>query len=184
MAGRLLAGGTLTEGNVFSGKVRAWYGLRARIAIGTNYWHHVEVGPVKLPHRAVVNLVVRRGLGAEDRDRLGFRHEEGHLQTLPLVLAHAVWGLRRSSEGWRGRRLLPVALSAILATLAAWEVTAEGYAVLTNPRQYYRAHRGRPQYGRAAFWAGMLWLALALRCSRRCLSPLPRAAIAASATSA
>ena len=176
MVGSLLAGGTPTEGNVFSGEVRAWYGLRAKIAIGTDYWHHVEVGPVKLPHRAVVNLIVRRGLGAEDRGQLGFRHEEGHLQTLPLVLTYAVWQLRRSSAGWRGRSSWPVALSAILATLASWEVTAEGFAVLTSPSRYYRAHRGRPRYRCAAFWAGMFWLALLPRPSRRCLSLLTRVA--------
>ena len=168
------------EGAPLTGKVRTWYGLSAEIAIQAGYWHCVTVGSLSLPHLALVNLAVRRGLSDKDRLRLSFWHEEGHLQTLPLVLAYAVWHLRRSSEGWRGRRSWPVTPSAILATLAACEVTAEGYAVLTSPSQYYRAHRGRPQYGRVAFWAGMLWLALALRCSR-CLSPLTRAAITASA---
>jgi len=104
------------------GKVRAWYGLSGEILVENELWHLVRLGPISLPHPPLINLFLRAGLPKENRLRLSFEHEYGHLQTLPLALLHlALLRPRRASLGsW---------LAALIAHQAVWELAAEGWVV-------------------------------------------------------
>ena len=70
-------------------RVRSWYGLRAELGVEDRLWHLVRVGRVTLSHPPVVNTFLRAGFPEGERLRLSYLHEFGHLQTLPLALAHA-----------------------------------------------------------------------------------------------
>lgn len=143
-------------------RVRAWYGLPGEIVIEGDSWHLVKVGPVPLPHPPLVNRLIRRGLPPEARLRLSYCHELGHLQTLPLALAHGFW-LWRSRPRPRSRSLASRLgqLSAALAIHeAAWEVASETYVLARSGRDYRRLYRKHPNPLLAVFWGSMAGLAL------------------------
>jgi hypothetical protein len=144
-----------------SRQVRAWYGLPGEIVVEGNYWHLVKVGPLQLPHPPVINRLIRRGLPHEDRRRLSYWHELGHLQTLPLALAHALWLWRGYSRcpGPRIVRLIRLA-AALLTHEAGWELASEAYVVTKSVRGYWRLYRRHPNRLLAAFWLGMAGLAV------------------------
>ena len=141
---------------------RSWYGLPVEIVIEGDYWHWVKAGPVPLPHPPLVNLVVRQGLPRDVRLRLSYTHEMGHIQTLPAILVHAFWLLRRRPR-WTSQsplRRLTWLGAFLLVHQAAWELAAEGYVAARHGLEYYRVHR---QHGRgvaALFWAGMALVAV------------------------
>ena len=141
--------------------VRAWYGLTAEIEVENEFWHRVRVGQVSLPHPPVVNLILRRGLPREDRLRLSFRHEFGHLQTLPVALAHAA--LLLLAGRWRGRGIRGTLAALGMAWVAhetAWELFSEAYVALIAPADYRRTYRAHPnRVGQALFWGGVTALA-------------------------
>ena len=141
--------------------VRSWYGLRAEIEVENELWHLVRVGRVALPHPPVVNLILRRGLPPEDRLRLSFLHEFGHLQTLPVALAHAA--LLLLAGQWRGRGMrstLSALGAAVVAHETVWELASETYAVASAGPDYRRVYRAHPnRVGQAIFWGGMTALA-------------------------
>ncbi|MFQ5614103.1 MAG: hypothetical protein ACE5H9_18435 [Anaerolineae bacterium] len=93
---------------------------------------------------------------------MSFRHELGHLQTLPLALAHAAWL-------WRARpplrrvpllRRLAWLIGALIAHEAAWELAAESYVLARTGREYRRLYRQYPNPWLALFWAGTAGLAV------------------------
>jgi len=133
------------------GKVRAWYGLSGEILVENELWHLVRLGPISLPHPPLINLFLRAGLPKENRLRLSFEHEYGHLQTLPLALLHlALLRRRRASLGsW---------LAALIAHQAVWELAAEGWVVAKLGREYRETYHGRGERP-AVFWLAMLGLA-------------------------
>ncbi len=137
--------------------VKAWCGLRGEIAVEDELWHLVRVGGVSLPHPPLVNLMIRRGLAADDRLHFSYLHEFGHLQTLPLTGIHVlllVW------LSWRGTRPAGIKLLAgLLAHEAVWELASEGYAVLHAGRRYRRAYLSGPNRWQGLFWLGMSLLA-------------------------
>jgi hypothetical protein len=128
----------LMSGESRSRQVRAWYGLPGQIVIEGDHWHLVKVGDLRLPHPPLINLLIRRGLPREARLCLSYDHELGHLQTLPLAVAYAVWLWRRTSGLRQGSwlsRLIRLA-AALSAHEAAWELAAESY-VLANAGRVY-----------------------------------------------
>ena len=141
--------------------VRSWYGLAAEIEVENELWHLVRVGRVSLPHPPLVNLLLRRGLPREGRLRLSFLHEFGHLQTLPLALAHAA--LLLLAGGWRGRGIkgtLAALGMAVVAHEATWELASETYAAVRAGPAYRRLYRAHPnRVGQGLFWVGMTALA-------------------------
>ena len=143
-------------------RVRAWYGLPGEIVIEGDSWHLVKVGPVPLPHPPLVNRFIRRSLPSDARLHLSYLHELGHLQTLPLALAHAVW-LWRHRWGPR-RRSLPSRLlrlaTAVVGHEAAWELVSESYVMSRSGLEYRRLYREHPNPLLALFWGGMAGLAL------------------------
>lgn len=98
----------------------------------------------------------------EARLQFGYWHEFGHLQTLPLALAHVVWMWRRRSGGQS--RELWSRLARLLAFLvvheATWELASEGYVVAKGGREYYRLYREHRSWMPLLFWGGMAVSAL------------------------
>ncbi|HSD50415.1 MAG TPA: hypothetical protein VLG48_03325 [Candidatus Methylomirabilis sp.] len=144
-----------------SRQVRAWYGLPGEIIVDGHHWHLIKVGRLPLPHPPLINRLIRRGLPQEDQLRLSYWHELGHLQTLPLALAHAVWlwrGGRRQPRPWVGRVIGLAA--ALVAHEAIWELASETYVVTKSSQRYWQLHRKHPNPLRPAFWIGMAGLAL------------------------
>lgn len=141
--------------------VRSWYGLPGEIVVEHEHWHLVKVASLPLPHPPLINLFIRRGLPAEERRRLSYWHEFGHLQTLPIALLHAFWLL-----SFRPARQLPWKLrllrmgSMFLAHEAVWELASEGYVVLKTGRDYRRMVQTHPNRWLARFWVGMTGLAV------------------------
>lgn len=136
--------------------VRSWYGLTGEIEVENALWHLVKVGGVPLNHPPVVNLILRRGLPREDRLRLSYLHENGHFQTLPLAIAHAlllVWaghGKRRTLLGWL------IWLAALtVAHEAVWEIASECYAIAHDGAAYHETYRKTPNPLVPVFWAVM-----------------------------
>ena len=142
-------------------RVRAWYGLPGEIVIESEYWHLVRVGPLPLPHPPLVNVFVRRGLPREARLQLSYWHELGHLQTLPLALAHIVWLWRRRSRGQSSlrERLVRLVL-ALVVHEAAWELASESYVAIRGGQEYWRLYRKHRHPLPPLFWSGMVGLAL------------------------
>jgi hypothetical protein len=143
-------------------RVRAWYGLPSEIVIDGDSWHLVKVGSVPLPHPPLVNRLIRRGLPPETRLRLSCWHELGHLQTLPLALAQALWSWRRR-PALQHMPFLSRAVwlaAALICHEAAWELAAEGYVATRTGVGYRRLYRKHPNPLLGAFWAGMAGLAL------------------------
>ena len=122
-------------------RVRSWYGLPGEIAVENQLWHLVEVGGVRLNHPPVVNLLLRHGLPEVDRLRLSYQHEFGHLQALPLALAHLiflVWISRRRRQTayeW----LIWLAVLAV-AHQAMWEIFAETYVMFREGSRYRQTY--------------------------------------------
>jgi hypothetical protein len=119
-------------------RVRSWYSLPAEIAVG-RVWHWVKAGPVPLPHPGLVDLHLRQGLPRQERKRLTYWHELGHLETLPLALLHglALWLTgRRQGASWWARLLV-----GLLAWLAGWEWFAEFYTMARTGPEYARLYR-------------------------------------------
>ena len=143
--------------------VRSWYGLPAEIAVEDRLWHLVRVADVRLNHPPVVNLLLRRNLPEEDRLRLSFLHEYGHLQTLPIAAFHAVLLVRRMRRVEGMRELFKAIVFAIVAHEAAWELAAEGYVLTNTGAEYCKIYRRNPNtLGQALFWTGMASTALLL----------------------
>ena len=143
-------------------RVRTWYGLPVEILIEGDYWHKVRVGAISLPHPPLVNLLIRRGLPREARERLGYWHELGHVQVLPLALAHAVWlrrrGRRTQHRSWAGR--LAHLASALIAHEVAWELAAESYVAAKTWPEYGQLYRKHPKPLLVSLGIGMAVLAL------------------------
>jgi len=141
-------------------KARAWYGVPVDITVSSDHWHRVVVPGLALPHPGLVNLFARWGLPADERLALTYRHELGHLQTLPVPLVHLLlilWTRRGRRGGSRWLR----ALVGLLAHQAVWELAAESYVVTTTR---YGRSRSRSTVGRtiyALLWSGMAFLAAA-----------------------
>lgn len=82
---------------------RTWYGVPVDITVSSDHWHRVVVPGLALPHPGLVNLFARWGLPVDERLALTCRHEFGHLQTLPVPLAHLL--LITLAAPWPERRL-------------------------------------------------------------------------------
>ena len=139
---------------------RTWYGVPVDITVSSDHWHRVVVPGLALPHPGLVNLFARWGLPADERLALTYRHEFGHLQTLPVPLAHLLlilWPRRGQRGGSRWLR----ALVGLVAHQAIWELAAESYVVVSSRHD---RSRSRSRTGRAIYvilWSGMAFLAAA-----------------------
>jgi len=142
--------------------VRSWYGLSVEIDVAHDFWHLVRAGRLALPHPPLINLILRRGQPRDERLHLSFLHEFGHVQTLPVPLAHiALLGLRGRWRGRGLRGLLCALLAALIAHQALWEMSSESYVMLSSGEEYGRIYRRSPNtIGQITFWSSMAALTL------------------------
>ncbi len=81
-------------------------------------------------------MVIRRGLPADDRLRLSYWHELGHLQVLPLVAVAALMTRASARHARRSLMLSILGLNALLELLAesylVWKVRGEYLRMRTN----------------------------------------------------
>lgn len=140
---------------------RTWYGIPADVSVQDGGWHEVRMGPLALPHPALINGFLRQGVPREIRTRMTCSHEVGHLQTLPVAVCHAAWlGSRLASAPDTRDRLASSAArcgTAFLVHAAAWELLAETCTWLENRRSYRMQSRWR----RLVFWGSMVGVVLA-----------------------
>lgn len=138
--------------------LRTWYGIPTDVSVEDGGWHEVRMGPLALPHPALVNLFLRKGLPPDLRTRMTCSHEFGHLQAVPLAVCHAAWlGSRlRSTPGPPSSSAARFG-AALLVHAAAWELFAETWTWLEN-RQTYRM---QSKWRRGAFWGAMVGAVLA-----------------------
>ena len=140
-------------------RCETWYGLPVDITVASNHVHRVIVLGLPLPHLGLVNLFARWGLPVGERLAQTWRHEFGHLQTIPAPLIHLLfllWPRRGRRGGSRWLRLL----AGFVAHQSLWEVAAESYVVasLGPDRVLARPRTGRCLY--ALLWGGMTILAV------------------------
>ena len=128
---------------------RTWYGAPARVRAASSSLCEAALWGVALPHPSLVNMLIRRGLPADDRLRLSYWHELGHLQALPLV---AVAALMTWASARRVRRSLVLS---ILGLNALWELLAEGYVVWKVRGEYLLIYRRTWNPFLIPFWAAM-----------------------------
>jgi hypothetical protein len=135
---------------------KTWYGLRVDITVTRDHWHRVMMPGLALPHLGLVNLLARRGLPLDERLALTWRHELGHLQTLPVPLVHLLlilWPRRSRRKGSRRLRVL----LALVTHQTVWELAAEGYVAFLA-----RCDRDRPPLTERKCAYAALWSAIGL----------------------
>lgn len=139
-------------------QVRSWYGLPAEIAVENNLWPLVSVGGISLNHPLVVNLILRRELPKDERMRLSFFHEFGHLQTLPVAIFHLLILIFSSKRKIRSMNdFIRVLCIGLITHEAVWELAGETYVVARTGRNYKRIYQKYPNHiGQVVFWGGMV----------------------------
>ena len=141
-------------------KVRSWYGLTGEIEVEHQFWHLVRISGVPLGHPPVINNLLRRGLGREERLELSFLHEYGHLQTAPLAFAHLVWLIRCHRRGRKHARSTATTLLAVaVAHQGIWEMLSEGYVLFCNRRPRRTTHG---LWSALLFWTTVTGLGIGL----------------------
>lgn len=147
-------------GEVLHQTASTWYGLPVDVTVAGNNWHRVAVPGLALPHPGMVNIITRWGMPLEERLALTYRHELGHLQTLPIPLAHLVLILWPRSGARSGPRWLRC-LAGLFANQVVWELAAEGYLILTTWHEPPPPRTFLSRFLYASFWSVMSLLALA-----------------------
>ncbi len=132
--------------------IKTWYGSTGRIELHGRFWHLAGLGNVEIPHPPVVNLLIRQGLPRDAQRELSFRHEFGHLQTLPLAIMATVLLLKRAKQTGRLKWSQGVWLWA--EHHALWEMMAESYVMWRLSGRYKRLYGGRLHAGLVLFWLG------------------------------
>ncbi len=133
-----------------------WYGLPGRAVADLDGRHLVRVGPFVLPHPGVVNSFLRDAREPRASVDLAALHEQGHLETLPLIalLSAAVWRSRR-----RRTPRSPVRIAEDLVLLhVVWEGLAEAWVIGRSGATYRWPAAARA----VSFWLAVtgasLWL--------------------------
>lgn len=129
---------------------RTWFGCRAVVDVTPGFRHRAGFGRWRVPHPAVANWLLRRGLDAPTARELAITHEFGHLQSLPLVLLYA-GGLLGTAAATTSLRTGDAALC-LLSGFAGWEVFAELYVIGRHGTRYHESYRGVPALPRVLFW--------------------------------
>jgi hypothetical protein len=127
-----------------------WYGLHATVNIGPGFVHKTGLGGFVIPHRPLVNWLLRKALKDAARYRLTFVHEFGHLQTAPMILVYGAATM--AFYLITNRADLPGIMITLIGAQAAWEIASELYAVRSDPQIYKENYRGACLLHRLIFW--------------------------------
>lgn len=133
---------------------RTWYGMTATVNLKSKRMHKTGFGIFVVSHPAAVNWLLRKGLSEADGIALSLRHELGHLQTLPLVLAWAGLVAAMSVDLTLWIRI-PVIL---VSSQAAWEMMAEFFTWAGGVQFYRTCYAEARRLPRIIFWliAGLM----------------------------
>lgn len=129
---------------------RTWFGVEATVAIGSGLIHEAGLGGFVIPHPAVVNWLLRRGLADNARYTLSFTHEFGHLQSAPLALLYI--GVLLAVTFATGHANLLKIVFVLVSTHAAWEIASEIFAISSDLQLYRRCYKGVTVAPRIIFW--------------------------------
>jgi len=132
--------------------VRTWYGATGRVELHGKFWHLAGLWGVDVPHPPLVNLLIRQGLPEAAQRELSYRHELGHLETLPLALLAAIVLLRQAKQA--GQLKWSRALWLWAGHHALWEMLAEGYVMWRLGAHYKKLYAGRLHLGLILLWMG------------------------------
>ncbi len=129
---------------------RTWFGVEATVGIGSGLIHEAGVGGLVVPHPAVINWLLRRGLGDNARYTLSFTHEFGHLLSAPLALLYA--GVLLAVSFATGHANLLNIVLVLVSAHAAWEIASEIFAISSDLQLYRRCYKGVTTAPRIIFW--------------------------------
>ena len=128
--------------------------MTATVTLKSELMHKAGFGIFAVSHPAAVNWLLRKGLPETDGIALTLRHEFGHLQTLPLILAYtaAMAVLSGDLSPW-------IRIPAVLvSSQAAWETMAEFLTWAGGVRFYRACYADAGRLPRIIFWllAGLM----------------------------
>jgi hypothetical protein len=127
---------------------RTWYGMIGTVTLTSELMHKTGFGIFVVSHPAAVNWLLRKGLPEVDGIALSLRHEFGHLQTLPLVLAYT-----GAMAVLSGDLSLWIRIPAVLiSSQAAWEIMAEFLTWAGGVRFYRARYAEAKKLPRIIFW--------------------------------
>ena len=128
-----------------------WYGIDATVDVESRFFHKAGLWKIVLPHPALVNLLLRFGLPQGGRP-LALKHEIGHLQTAPGALLYlaVILSLADPKDLQWG-----TVFFLLISSQAMWEMVSEGYAILTDPREYSKTYEDVSLLPRLLFWGIM-----------------------------
>ena len=139
-------------------KVRTWYGLNGTVIIGAGLMHKSGVGRLIIPHPAVVNWLLRRGLLENSAITLRINHEIGHLQSAPLAVLYTA--MNYTAIVAANQVNLFNLILVFICTHAAWEIMSENLTILIDPQFYHKCYQGVSLVPRVIFWFSTISLTL------------------------
>lgn len=138
---------------------RTWFGITATVNLKSKFMHKAGFGNILVPHPAVVNWLLRRGLKMKIALSLSIHHEFGHLQTVPFVLLYT--GILLSVSIGDGTMSWFKIIIFAVSTQAVWEIMSEFFTLFSDIEGYRACYIGVKKLPRIIFWMASCWLALA-----------------------
>jgi hypothetical protein len=139
-------------------KVRTWYGLNGTVIIGAGLMHKSGVGRLIIPHPAVVNWLLRRGLLENSAITLRINHEIGHLQSAPLAVLYTA--MNYTAIVAANQVNLFNLILVFICTHAAGEIMSEIFTIVIDSQFYQKSYQGESQVTRVIFWFSTISLTL------------------------
>ena len=139
-------------------KVRTWYGLNGTVIIGAGLMHKSGVGRLIIPHPAVVNWLLRRGLLENSAITLRINHEIGHLQSAPLAVLYTA--MNYTAIVAANQVNLFNLILVFICTHAAGEIMSEIFTIVIDSQFYQKSYQGESQVARVIFWFSTISLTL------------------------
>ena len=139
-------------------KVRTWYGLNGTVIIGAGLMHKSGVGRLIIPHPAVVNWLLRRGLLENSAITLRINHEIGHLQSAPLAVLYTA--MNYTAIVAANQVNLFNLILVFICTHAAGEIMSEIFTIVIDSQSYQKSYQGESQVTRVIFWFSTISLTL------------------------
>lgn len=120
-------------------KIRTWYGLTGTVIIDDGLFHRSGFGKMVILHPGLVNWLLRQQLSKADRKMLTYRHEWGHLQTVPIFLIYLLLliALQWESLNW----LFIIAI--VVVSQALWELVSELSVFMKLRKSYVNIYRNK-----------------------------------------
>lgn len=136
---------------------RTWYGINATVIIGPRLFHTSGLGIFLIPHPSAVNWLLRQKMAESDRQTLTLAHEYKHLQSLPFIIAYALYFFALASAA--GHLGLTEIIVLAVSSQAAWEIVSELLTMYNDIQFYHNAYVKVTIIPRVVFWVAACVLA-------------------------